>query len=394
MRRVIKFYSTGIGTLLFILIGIISLQNLNAQTTVKVVTYNLQGMKPGTDPESRILKIINQFKKLDPDVIGLQEINENLDGSDNQMKQIVDSLTSKLGYTYYSYQQFTHSSWDSQFREYVGIISKFPMADKGSYSLPRGAFPRYVVWVHLETPAGNINVFNTHLSFNEESVRIQQVNESIIYIDETENSNPGLATIFTGDFNAIPSSDPIKLLTDTGTDTFFVGSYFIANPGNNGYTVPSNGATSKIDYIFYRNSGAAQITGSNIIMTLSDCLGNVCSDHLGIKTVFDLSASGLEDISIELYPQTYTLDQNYPNQFNPSTTIRFRMQKAATVNISVFDISGKHIRTITHSFYPAGNHEVSWDGTSENNLSVGSGIYFYRMQTGNGVIIKKMILLR
>jgi endonuclease/exonuclease/phosphatase family metal-dependent hydrolase len=99
------------------------------------MTYNLQGMKPGTDPETRLINIIEKLKVIDPDIIGLQEINESLNGggNDNQAKRIADSLSAFFGVEYHYFISFTHLSWNNQFREFVGIISKFLLKKKDSY---------------------------------------------------------------------------------------------------------------------------------------------------------------------------------------------------------------------------------------------------------------------
>jgi len=149
--------------------------------SLKVLTYNIQGMKPGTSPEVRIIHIIDKIIQIDPDIIGLQEINETLSGglADNQAKVIADSLSAHFGINYNYYYSFTHLSWDNQFREFVGIITKYNVEEQGFFQLVQGAFPRKVVWNKINTPIGTVNFFNTHLSFNSSSVRTVQVGQII-----------------------------------------------------------------------------------------------------------------------------------------------------------------------------------------------------------------------
>jgi endonuclease/exonuclease/phosphatase family metal-dependent hydrolase len=103
--------------------------------SLRVMTYNLQGMKPGTDPEVRIIHIIDKLIQIDPDIIGLQEINESLSGgsADNQAKVIADSLSAYFGINYNYYTSFTHLSWNNQFREFVGIITKYTVEEEGFF---------------------------------------------------------------------------------------------------------------------------------------------------------------------------------------------------------------------------------------------------------------------
>ncbi len=254
------------------------------QETLKVITYNLGGMRPETDPETRLINIIEKLKAIDPDIIGLQEINESL--RYNQAKRIVDALSAFFGIKYYYHISFTHLAWDNQFKEFVGIISKYPIEDKGFLSLTPGMFPRKLVWSYINTPLGKINFFNTHLSFHCANVRFQQVQQIITYIEKIELSHPGVATILTGDFNDHPTSPSIRLLTETGTDTFYISTFAEVNPGDPGYTLPSHAPKVKIDYVFYKNTGSLKIDTSIIIMD-QPCSDNYfSSDHLGILTTF------------------------------------------------------------------------------------------------------------
>ena len=79
--------------------------------------------------------------------------------------------------------------------------------------------------------------------------------------------------------------------------------------------------------------------------------------------------------------------QNYPNPFNPSTTIRYELAKAEHVTLSVYNLTGQNIATLTNEFQSAGTHEIKW--TPEN---LPSGIYFYKLYVGNVVKTRKFIL--
>ncbi len=94
----------------------------------------------------------------------------------------------------------------------------------------------------------------------------------------------------------------------------------------------------------------------------------------------------------ELIP--LSLQQNYPNPFNVETTISFSLDKQLQVNLYVYNIIGQKIRTLINSDLPAGNHSVIWDGLDDNKNTVGSGIYFYRLNNSEYAIIKKMLLLK
>ncbi|MBN2830262.1 MAG: T9SS type A sorting domain-containing protein [Candidatus Cloacimonetes bacterium] len=88
------------------------------------------------------------------------------------------------------------------------------------------------------------------------------------------------------------------------------------------------------------------------------------------------------------------LNGNYPNPFNPETNIAFSLKERSNVKIDIFNILGKKIDTIVNETLPAGKHTVVWKGQDSRGNSVSSGIYFYRMTSGNYNSTHKMILMK
>jgi hypothetical protein len=88
------------------------------------------------------------------------------------------------------------------------------------------------------------------------------------------------------------------------------------------------------------------------------------------------------------------LEQNVPNPFNPTTSIGFVLSTTGRVTLMVFDAGGRLVRTLVNETLPAGPHDALWDGRDEEGRSVGSGVYFYRIETGPFVESRKMVLLR
>jgi hypothetical protein len=93
-------------------------------------------------------------------------------------------------------------------------------------------------------------------------------------------------------------------------------------------------------------------------------------------------------------PTTYALEQNYPNPFNPNTTIRFQIPNDEKVELKIYNILGREIRTLTNKRYEAGQHILYWNGRDNHNKPVASGLYFYKISAGSFVKIKKMSLLK
>ncbi|MGB5849156.1 MAG: T9SS type A sorting domain-containing protein, partial [Ignavibacteriaceae bacterium] len=90
-------------------------------------------------------------------------------------------------------------------------------------------------------------------------------------------------------------------------------------------------------------------------------------------------------------PTEFSLEQNYPNPFNPSTKIKYSVPQLSKVVIKVFDILGNEIETLINEEKPAGEYNVDF---RIDNLELPSGIYFYRLQAGEFIQVKKMILLK
>jgi hypothetical protein len=103
------------------------------------------------------------------------------------------------------------------------------------------------------------------------------------------------------------------------------------------------------------------------------------------------------DIGNEVAITRTGLYANYPNPFNPTTTISFNVSGDSTqspVTIDIYNIRGQHVRSLVNSVYAAGEHNVVWNGTDDSGREVGSGIYFYRMRTNDFSETRKMILMK
>jgi hypothetical protein len=94
-------------------------------------------------------------------------------------------------------------------------------------------------------------------------------------------------------------------------------------------------------------------------------------------------------------PLEFGLNGNYPNPFNPSTTIRYSLATEGIVTLEVFNILGQKVRTLVAGCsQPAGAYEAFWDGNNEQGKPVGSGAYLYRITAGDLTDTRRMILLK
>ena len=91
-------------------------------------------------------------------------------------------------------------------------------------------------------------------------------------------------------------------------------------------------------------------------------------------------------------PYSYSLKSNYPNPFNPSTTIEYSIAEISDVSISIYDASGRLVKNLISSQHvPGDSYQVSWNGTNESGTSVSAGMYFYKINAGSFVETKKML---
>ncbi|NQV19104.1 MAG: T9SS type A sorting domain-containing protein [Armatimonadetes bacterium] len=160
----------------------------------------------------------------------------------------------------------------------------------------------------------------------------------------------------------------------------------------------------------------AVISVSNIA-TLADDSGQFSFDILSGNYTFTCEAEGFETTTIDdevITNQVIFLDfqmeavagindppvlttelfGNYPNPFNPATTISFTLKEATEVKIDIYNITGQHVKTLLNVHLEADNHNIVWNGNDNEGRSVSSGIYFYKMQAGKYTSTKKMILLK
>ncbi len=92
--------------------------------------------------------------------------------------------------------------------------------------------------------------------------------------------------------------------------------------------------------------------------------------------------------------EKFMLHQNYPNPFNPSTVIQYSLPKGNDVIIEIYDVNGQKIGTLVDGYKAPGSHQVTWNGKNENGEKMATGFYFYRIQSGDFIDSKKMLLLR
>jgi hypothetical protein len=118
--------------------------------------------------------------------------------------------------------------------------------------------------------------------------------------------------------------------------------------------------------------------------------------EVGLYVIRALVGTGPVSVAdgMEIMPANYALEQNYPNPFNPETVISFSLPKSSNVQIKIYDVLGKEIRTLISEERNAGKHNIYWNATDDYGKRVSSGVYFYTIITDNFSQTKKMVLMK
>jgi len=131
-------------------------------------------------------------------------------------------------------------------------------------------------------------------------------------------------------------------------------------------------------------------TGTNYDINASEEIWNFFSryDINGL-----IPPVGIEDSNEITYVKS-VLSQNYPNPFNPTTKINYSLKENSKVSINIYNIKGQKVKQLVSDQLSTGQHSAVWNGKDNNGRSVSSGIYFYKLKTGNFEKTRKMILMK
>jgi hypothetical protein len=133
------------------------------------------------------------------------------------------------------------------------------------------------------------------------------------------------------------------------------------------------GGYSSIPPMWYLDLWGMAVTGQDFVLT----------QGTGVESKFSL-----------LTPKTINLAQNFPNPFNPATTISFDLPTAAQVEVNIFNAAGQKIRTLLNRGMNAGSHQIDWDSRNDAGQKVSSGVYLYQLKTNSYTKVMKMILAK
>ena len=124
----------------------------------------------------------------------------------------------------------------------------------------------------------------------------------------------------------------------------------------------------------------------------TDGVSNSLSSNGPYKLTID--ASSVSTVDENNLPMDFALHANYPNPFNPTTSIKYDLPENAVVSIMIYDIMGREIRHLVNETQSAGFKAIMWDGTNNYGQQVGTGMYLYQIKAGSFVQTRKMLLMK
>jgi len=223
------------------------------------------------------------------------------------------------------------------------------------------------------------------------------------YVNDPWNAN-GIITV-----DVIPESPDVMMVD--GTFYMNQSSLKLLSVQNGEYLKQAYQATpsfrqfnSDSSIFLYAVTGLGRTDNTNIesspIITLR--FKNSAEDNLHLSFDYNLrndngeiiESSGISTTLVSMIPSQYSLRQNYPNPFNPTTTVRYEIPTESFVTITIYDILGRQVKTLTRKEHIPGYYEIHWDSKDQSGKQVASGMYFCHLYSKDYSKIQKMVLLR
>ena len=127
--------------------------------------------------------------------------------------------------------------------------------------------------------------------------------------------------------------------------------------------------------------------------TITTGAKDLAGNAMASAYVWNLSADLKADVDAQS-PRVFALQPNYPNPFNPTTMILYQLPVSTPVRLEIYDVLGQKVRTLVAQVQPAGVYQVTWDSSNEGGRLVAAGVYFYRLQAGDFIQVRRLMLLK
>jgi len=325
----------------------------------------------GSNPIDNLLYVIigknNKVQIYEPD---------NLDFIDDFFVPNVITDPEGIVYSSFSNHLFVVSTLDLKVYEVDlggNLLFEYDISENNGFPSGRRS-PQGLVFAPSSDPNDDPDNLNIYIADG-----LHQVHEADI-----PSEDPGVVPVELVSFSADVSEEFVKLMWQTATET-----------NNFGFDIER-----RIDGVAFSKIGFVPGHGTTTIPQIYDyedkdvLAGRTYSYRLKqIDTDGSFEHSAILQVEINL-PQNFVLSQNFPNPFNPETSIRYELPEAVDVKVSIFNLLGNEIRTLVHEQKEAGVHSIIWNGKDNAGREVATGAYLYRIKAGEFVETKRVTLLR
>ena len=389
------------------------LQKQNA-ADVRVLSYNVQ--RDAFFIQSRNPSFNRLLRAIDPEIIGFQEV---LDHSAAETAALVEAaLPSAPGQTWHA----------ARIDPDLVLVSRYPVTQ--CFSIPGGfagdANAAFVL--DMQEPWGtDLLLLSAHPPCcRNDAARQRDIDAMMAFVRDARavggplDLDPETPIIILGDMNLVGFAEQLNtLLTGAIVNTGAFGPAFAPDWDGSAladlmpphvalpmtftwYNANSNFHPGRLDFIVYTDSVLEP--GSRFVLFtpamppdslaaygLTAADATIASDHLPVVGDFRYlpTASTAVDVAERGLPDAYLLASNYPNPFNLSTRITYALPAAGPVRLVIYDALGRAVAMLADGPKPAGRHTVTWDARNRP-----SGTYFYRLEAGDLLLTRAMLLLR
>jgi hypothetical protein len=136
------------------------------------------------------------------------------------------------------------------------------------------------------------------------------------------------------------------------------------------------------------------VNGATVSLNVKATDGIDTVDVTGDNRVIYVNRYEYLSTESEGVPVEFALHENYPNPFNPTTTLRFDLPEVSDITLTIYNMLGQKVKIFNMQSTPAGYHAIKWNGKNDNNQSVSGGVYIYKLQSRQKMQMRKMILLK
>lgn len=259
---------------------------------------------------------------------------------------------------------------------YLAFLMNVTSAQTGDYFIALS--PQYFVSSSGTQSSGQTNYYaRTHLKSNGTGYSIgisksSELSGGYVYGNTVLAFNKTYVVVVKHTFNAATADDDAESIYVFGTT---IPSTEPATPEVGPHVYSAKGDPTDFYHITIRQGSTSAAPAMKL-------------DGIRIATSWAtlLTTTDVEETSI---PTKYELNQNYPNPFNPSTVINYQLPEAGNVSLKVYDVLGNEVATLVNEFKQAGVYNAKFA-----NANLSSGIYLYRLQAGNFVSVRRMMLIK